>query len=114
MTFKQSKMKRVFLVIVALCVVAQAQVENKWTKVESTLDTPQFQEFLRRMYPDSIERDTRQITGGQTATWEPIPYQALLVLNGYGCGGSIISQAWILTAAHWFVYLLLVESLINL
>ncbi|CAH0721518.1 unnamed protein product, partial [Brenthis ino] len=45
-----------------------------------------------------------RIVGGQTTTIENVPYQVHLLLqkgnNYYACGGSIISQNYILTAAH--------------
>ncbi|CAO1432879.1 unnamed protein product [Diamesa tonsa] len=102
-------MKVVFLVIVALCAVAQAQVENEWTKVESPLESPKYREILSKMFPNAnnVNKYMRgsRITGGQAATLGQFPYQALLLLkdgagNSYVCGGSIISHNWILTAAH--------------
>lgn len=104
-------MKLVFLVIVVLWAVAQAQVENEWTKVESPLNSPKYRDILNKMFPDSnnVNKYLRgsRITGGQAATLGQFPYQALLLLkdasgNSYVCGGSIISHNWILTAAHWF------------
>lgn len=105
MIFIVSRMKRVFLVIVALCAVTQAQVENEWTKVQSSFGVPfsKYPKILTRMFPYLIDRNMRRIAGGQAATWEQIPYQALLISDGFACGGSIISHNWILTAAHWFV-----------
>ncbi|CAO1432960.1 unnamed protein product [Diamesa serratosioi] len=102
-------MIRVLLVIVALCAVAQAQVENEWTKVESPLDSPKYRDILSKMFPDAISTNKylrgSRITGGQAAVLGQFPYQALLLLkdssgNSYVCGGSIISHNWILTAAH--------------
>ena len=118
-----SKMKIVFLVIVALCAVAQAQVEIEWAKVKSPLDSPKYREILSKMFPASnnINKYLRgsRITGGQPATLGQFPYQALLLLkdssgNYYVCGGSIILHNWILTAAHWFVISRLIGSLFKL
>lgn len=105
-------MKLALLVIVALCAVVQAQVENEWTKVKSPLDSPKYREILSKMFPNAnnVNKYLRgsRITGGQAATLGQFPYQALLMLRDssgyyYVCGGSIISHNWILTAAHWFV-----------
>ncbi|XP_066252003.1 uncharacterized protein [Euwallacea similis] len=42
-----------------------------------------------------------KIVGGSVASRNQFPYQAALVINNSGfCGGSIISNQWILTAAH--------------
>ena len=108
-------MKQVFLVIVVLCAVVQAQVENEWTKVESPLESAKYQEIISKMFPNSLISNKflrgSRITGGQAAKLGQFPYQALLMLrdssgNSYVCGGSIISHNWILTAAHWFLYLI--------
>lgn len=43
----------------------------------------------------------RMIVGGEETTIEAYPYQvAILYLNQQFCGGSIISDSWVLTAAH--------------
>lgn len=42
-----------------------------------------------------------RIVGGSTATRNQFPYQVALIINNSGfCGGSIISNTWVLTAAH--------------
>ena len=99
-------MMGVFLVIVALCAVAQAQVENKWSKVKSP-----FVSIPSKMFRNSIHSHKylgrNLTTGGQAARLGQFPFQALLTLKDslgdpYDCGGSIVSYNWILTAAHWF------------
>lgn len=45
-----------------------------------------------------------RIIGGQTVDITDFPYQtALFLSNSYRCGGIIISEKWILTAAHCLV-----------
>ena len=48
--------------------------------------------------------NNNKIVGGYNATIEQFPYQVLLIVSKggemYGCGGSIISDTVILTAAH--------------
>src|SRR5690348_12693415 len=45
----------------------------------------------------------RKIVGGEPTEIEKHPWQVALQLNGgFFCGGSIIAQKWILTAAHCF------------
>ncbi|XP_066251746.1 brachyurin-like [Euwallacea similis] len=42
-----------------------------------------------------------RIVGGTVATRNGFPYQVALIINNSGfCGGSIISNQWVLTAAH--------------
>lgn len=43
-----------------------------------------------------------RIVGGEATTIDQIPYQVSLSNRGFShfCGGSIISEEWILTAAH--------------
>ncbi|KAL1501554.1 hypothetical protein ABEB36_006855 [Hypothenemus hampei] len=42
-----------------------------------------------------------RIVGGSVAARGQFPYQAALIINNSGfCGGSIISNQWVLTAAH--------------
>jgi len=42
-----------------------------------------------------------RIVGGSVAARNQFPYQVALIINNSGfCGGSIISNTWVLTAAH--------------
>ena len=42
-----------------------------------------------------------RIWGGRNATKDAYPYQVSIQYKGiHDCGGSIISEEWILTAAH--------------
>ena len=46
-----------------------------------------------------------RIVGGADVRIEDVPYQVLLEARGFGfCGGSIISENWVLTAGHCIVY----------
>lgn len=57
----------------------------------------QFCNFI--MFLDA--RSTGRIVGGQTAQEGQFPYQVSLRANGnHFCGGSIVNEYWIVTAAH--------------
>ncbi|KAJ8892628.1 hypothetical protein PR048_005209 [Dryococelus australis] len=46
-------------------------------------------------------KPAERIIGGSAVAQGQIPWQALLILGGTGlCGGSLISNQWVLTAAH--------------
>ena len=44
--------------------------------------------------------DSSKIVGGSEVTIEEYPWQVFLIVGEYMCGGSIIDENWILTAAH--------------
>lgn len=41
-----------------------------------------------------------KIVGGEEAVPHSIPYQAGILLDGSFCGGSLVSEKWVVTAAH--------------
>ncbi|XP_076382860.1 mite allergen Der f 3 [Megalopta genalis] len=48
---------------------------------------------------------TGQIVGGEDAKIEEVPHQVSLQSSGFGfCGGSIISEEWVVTAGHCMIY----------
>ncbi|CAH2092299.1 unnamed protein product [Euphydryas editha] len=59
---------------------------------------------LNRSTDDSINTDDRIVGGYEISTIQDVPYQVFLLVqrgdNYYQCGGSIISETYILTAAH--------------
>lgn len=41
-----------------------------------------------------------KIIGGDEAVPHSIPFQVAILFDGYLCGGSLINEKWVLTAAH--------------
>jgi len=49
----------------------------------------------------SLKEQENRITNGSPAIRGQFPWQVALVINGASfCGGSLISNRWVLTAAH--------------
>ncbi|XP_055534402.1 brachyurin-like [Wyeomyia smithii] len=98
-------MKTVLLVFAALAVVSAEWIEIDWSQVKPIEEfdhywarIPQEWQFLRKLTP------TRRITNGQEATAGQFPYQIALLSTFAGgtglCGGSVLTNNFILTAAH--------------
>jgi secreted trypsin-like serine protease len=60
--------------------------------------------FTPLIYSDIAQSNpdiTPQIVGGSESQPYSRPYQVALLMNGrQGCGGTLISNNWVLTAAH--------------
>uniref|UniRef100_A0A3P8V1S9 Coagulation factor IX n=1 Tax=Cynoglossus semilaevis TaxID=244447 RepID=A0A3P8V1S9_CYNSE len=55
---------------------------------------------------ETMEKPFHRIVGGEAVTSGEIPWQVALILRSSGelfCGGSILSQSWVITAAHCLV-----------
>ena len=55
--------------------------------------------FAQAITPTPTQRET-EIVGGQPATVGAWPWQAMVRSGPYLCGGSLIAQQWVVTAAH--------------
>ena len=56
--------------------------------------------FVACADPESLVTDDRQIVGGTPAQIEDHPWQVSLHGLGHFCGGAILNEMWIVTAAH--------------
>jgi secreted trypsin-like serine protease len=50
--------------------------------------------------PDQVQRRQTRIVGGSGIDIEDAPWQVRLQLGQYACGGTLIDELWVLTAAH--------------
>ncbi|XP_055530040.1 brachyurin-like [Wyeomyia smithii] len=98
-------MKTVLLVIAALAVASAEWIDIDWSQVKPIEEfdhywtrIPEEWQFLRKLTP------SRRITNGQEATPGQFPYQIALLSTFTGgtglCGGSVLTNNFILTAAH--------------
>ncbi|XP_001843395.2 brachyurin [Culex quinquefasciatus] len=98
-------MKTLVLLVAVLAVASAEWIEIDWSQVRPIEDfdhywarLPAELQYLRKLQPE------RRITNGQEATPGQFPYQiALLSTFGGGtglCGGSVLTNNYILTAAH--------------
>lgn len=70
------------------------EVDSEWSDIKPI-----------KIYVDPIgpvpEIPMQRVVGGEVAPRNGFPYQVALIINNAGfCGGSIISDQWVLTAAH--------------
>ena len=100
-------MKVLLVLCCAVVVVLANPVQDKdidWSKVRPITDFPSFRARFSNVQFSEKKTLTDRITGGQEAERQQFPYQAAMLLHladGVGlCGGSIISNNYLLTAAH--------------
>lgn len=56
--------------------------------------------MLLIIYVSDSENEDEKIVGGFEADYGQFPYQVSLQTKKHFCGGSILNERWILTAAH--------------
>uniref|UniRef100_A0A8C5Z7N5 trypsin n=1 Tax=Marmota marmota marmota TaxID=9994 RepID=A0A8C5Z7N5_MARMA len=57
-----------------------------------------------------IDGDDDKIVGGYTCEKNSLPYQVSLNIGFHNCGGSLISDQWVLSAAHCYRKLLILNT----
>lgn len=93
---------KVLLLISCFVALAAASPMDSWRQVKSPLEHPRYRELLSNLYAQQNFNEGPfrggRIVGGQAAAANQFPYQ----IYGYYddswlCGGSIISQNYVLT-----------------
>lgn len=99
-------MKR--LQVLGLVLIASACSAVEWKDFKSPLESRSNKASISQLYSNAVASDvpiTGRITNGSPAALGQFPYQVYMYLydavaNGFLCGGSVIHEQWILTAAH--------------
>lgn len=94
-------MKSFLCLVLCLAVVQAHNLPN----YPSPLERPKYRPILEKILGSGGSLDkVGRITGGSIASRHQFPYQVYQFLDGfdgtYICGGSVISQSVVLTAAH--------------
>lgn len=90
------------LIVLGLCAFAAAHPTGGWTQLKSPMEHPRYQKMLSELYRKAnLEHDVLRggrIVGGQEAAAGQFPYQIYQYIDDmWICGGSIISENFILT-----------------
>merc|ERR1712002_250815 len=84
--------------------VSMAASPQALTKSEVSFEfrkgTKSFAEVCGQENPDGVDDKDFRIVGGHEAKKHEWPWQVALFMEGWSCGGSLISDEWVLTAAH--------------
>jgi len=88
-----------FVALLLLAVAANSKETREWSSLKSLAPKLPPYLFVRGNLPAGS-----RITGGQEAVPHQFPYQAGIIIETASgsafCGGSLLSDEWILTAAH--------------
>lgn len=106
-------MKFILVLVLALVALVAADDEINWHKLRPAWRMPRYwkrlpKDVMRQMVSEIKDlpkhRPDGRIVGGYFATPGQFPYQIVMIANfpegGALCGGSVLSQNFILTAAH--------------
>lgn len=88
------------LVFIFLFVFSKALPASEWKQIKSPMENPRYQDFLSKFY--SLEKKVSRvgrIVGGKYAVVGQFPYQVYGLFDRWLCGGSIISENFILTVS---------------
>ncbi|XP_070494002.1 brachyurin-like [Chironomus tepperi] len=97
-----------FLILVAISIAGSEVIDvSDFSHFRDVNEQPHRQEVLRKLNkaPDETSGKVPFIVGGNNATRGQIPHQVTLYViqrgnSGWLCGGSLINETWVLTAAH--------------
>jgi secreted trypsin-like serine protease len=97
-----------FITLVLISIASSEIIDlSELSHFKDVNEQPHMQEVLRELYkvPDESTGKVPFIVGGSFATRGQIPHQVTLYVivegnSGWLCGGSLINDTWVLTAAH--------------